>query len=395
MARVHSLQYDERNKTYFVWIRRCGVSKYFNFGKNRKKAQNELHDLEHGLATGRQSLTSIVTTQTLSPTGKKDMRIEELFHQHLEMTEKTMAKGTFENRRHYLQVFLDYIGESMVSDITRIKLETYYAWAKQHHGKSENGGNEHMRHVKTALRWGEEMELIELSFHRFPEITETLPETKRLNNAELMAILQMPASDIRDLIVIALHTGSRPIEIRELKQNDVYYTTEGTGYIKIAKPKTRKMTKDPAPREIPLTGDAEEIINRQVKKHPQSPYIFLNAYGTPYTRYSLRNKIRRICTKIGIRSITPYAFRHTFASIESDSGTETNNLARLMGHTTTRTLRRYVSNSFDAQKKAVDKVGVFMQGLEEMAKSSQKLPPKLPPTNSAKYQNNTDKQKNQ
>ena len=45
-----------------------------------------------------------------------------------------------------------------------------------------------------------------------------------------------------------------------------------------------------------------------------------------------------------------YSLRHTFASMQSDAGTETTGLARLMGHTTTRTLKRYVSNTFEAQK---------------------------------------------
>jgi integrase len=50
----------------------------------------------------------------------------------------------------------------------------------------------------------------------------------------------------------------------------------------------------------------------------------------------------------------PYSLRHTFASMESDSGIETTSLARLMGHTTTRTLERYVSNTFEHRVKAFE-----------------------------------------
>ena len=39
--------------------------------------------------------------------------------------------------------------------------------------------------------------------------------------------------------------------------------------------------------------------------------------------------------------------------MQSDAGTETTRLARLMGHSTTRTLERYVSNTFEAHRKAV------------------------------------------
>ena len=44
----------------------------------------------------------------------------------------------------------------------------------------------------------------------------------------------------------------------------------------------------------------------------------------------------------------------SFASMESDAGTETTGLARLMGHSTTRTLERYVVNTFEAHQEAVE-----------------------------------------
>ena len=39
--------------------------------------------------------------------------------------------------------------------------------------------------------------------------------------------------------------------------------------------------------------------------------------------------------------------------MESDAGVETTSLSRLMGHTTTRTLERYVSNTFAHHRQAV------------------------------------------
>jgi integrase len=45
--------------------------------------------------------------------------------------------------------------------------------------------------------------------------------------------------------------------------------------------------------------------------------------------------------------------RHTFASGQSDAGTETTSLSRLMGHTTNRTVERYVSNTFASHRQAV------------------------------------------
>ena len=72
---------------------------------------------------------------------------------------------------------------------------------------------------------------------------------------------------------------------------------------------------------------------------------FIDAFKTRFARLCKRAKASKI--------FTPYGLRHTFASTQSDSGTETTSLSRLMGHSTTRTLVRYVSNTFASHRQAV------------------------------------------
>ena len=54
-------------------------------------------------------------------------------------------------------------------------------------------------------------------------------------------------------------------------------------------------------------------------------------------------------------SLTPrhHSLRRTFACLQSDAGIETTSLSRLMGHSTTRSVERYVSNTFAHHKQAV------------------------------------------
>ena len=95
---------------------------------------------------------------------------------------------------------------------------------------------------------------------------------------------------------------------------------------------------------------------RQINHRPPLRQLrhCVNARGTPYTRYSFKTKLARLCKRAKTSRIyTPYALRHTFASMESDAGTETTGLARLMGHSTTRTLERYVVNTHEHHMKAV------------------------------------------
>jgi integrase len=347
------VQRDHRRGVYCVYIRRNGVRRYFNLGANRKKAEKKLIELEQDIAAGKVTFGEVETTQVVRKDDSPDIRIEELAVLHLDWVKKNRALGTFKLRQHYLLKFLDFIGEIMVSEISRMKLEQFYGHAKATGGDGPNAGKEAMRHVKTMFLWGEELEICTLSFKKFPEIREVTPEVTPVTEDELAALLNTVPGDFKDMILFGLLTGLRPEELRELKKVSVRHSSFGDTYVLIPKHKTSRSAREPKPRSVPLSRVAEDILERRFKAHPKSEYVFLNGKGEPYTRQALRNRLIRWCRRAGIRDITPYLLRHTFASMQSDSRIETTSLARLMGHTTNRTVERYVHNTFEHHKKAV------------------------------------------
>ena len=388
--RGRRIQRDKRNGNYFVWIERQGTRKYFNLGPNRRKAEKELDRVEKDVASGRISFTKTDTSQVSLPGGPRDLRIEELAVRHLEWVREKRSKGTFENRKLFVVKFLGFVGESMVSGVTRMRLEEFHmaqkgevreraeASARRKEKRilketgeparvapriNPNAGNEAMVHVKAMLRWGEEMGMCALPPRLFPEIRSVRPETRRISGEELARLMAPAPPDFRDLLAFGLLTGLRPLELRDLRQDQIRHAADGQPYLRIGKHKTSRSAQSPKPRTVPLCPLAEEIVERQVKSHPQSPLVFLNAAGTPYTRYSLRNRLRRLCRKAGLKdadglgkTVTPYGLRHAFASVQSDAGVESTALASLMGHSTTRLLDRYVSNTFEHHRKAVGAV---------------------------------------
>jgi len=332
----------------------AGISKHFKFGTNKKQAEADLRQLETDIASGKIQFAEQETSQVVNADGKKDMRIEELAVRHLEWVKGNRAPGTLRNRKHFVNQFLGYIGECMVSGITRMKLEDFYLWAKENKGRSDNGGNQQISHVKTFLRWGEEMEIIDLPFKRFPRITYTLPDVTIVDRKTLLLILATASPDFRDMIIFGLLTGLRPFELRPLKQSQISYLPDGRPYIVIQKHKTSKTASSPSPRSVVLCQEAERIFKRNVDLHPKSEYVFLNEDGNPFTAKAFNDRFERICLRLSIPKIKPYDLRHTFASMLSDGGTETTALAKLMGHSSTRTLMRYVKNSHEHYKKAID-----------------------------------------
>lgn len=164
------------------------------------------------------------------------------------------------------------------------------------------------------------------------------------------------AQTMKDLIMFGILTGLRPSELRSLQQDNIRHDGQGTSYLFIEKNvKGAKMTRMPKPRSVPLSREAEAIIERQFTSHPQSPFIFLSEGGLPYTRYTLRDRFRRLAKTCGLKNIVPYSLRHTFASLQAVGGTETTSLAQLMGHSSVRTLQRYIANTAKEHKEAMDR----------------------------------------
>ena len=247
------LQRDDRRGTgYFVRITRQGVSKYFPLGTNRKDAEAKLPELENDIRTGKITFVEQETSQVVRVDGKKDLRIEELAVRHLEWIRTNRAAGTFTVRQHYVLQFLAFVGEIMVSGITRVMLEDFHAWAATNHTRSPNGGIEAVSNVKAMLRWGAEMEMCELSFKKFPKLSRTPPDTKRLPDEDLRKVLAKAPADFRDILLFGVLTGLRPKELMGLRQENCVMDGSGQPYVRIERHKTSKSARTPRPRTVPL-----------------------------------------------------------------------------------------------------------------------------------------------
>ena len=368
MSRKHTIQQDRRNGNYFVWLQRNGGKIYFNLLANKRKTGERLREIEQNLASGKIAIGQVGTSQVTQNDGIKDVRIEELAVRHLEWIKAKRSDGLFRVRQHYILQFLEFVGEAMVSDITRSKLDEFHIFSMREHSRSPNGGNEALSNIKAMMRWGVEQEICELSFKQFPKLCRVPPETKRISYEDMAKLLAEADDDFRDMLRFGLLTGLRPKELMELKHANCLTDGNGDPYISIHRHKTSKSARTPRPRTVPLCSDAHAIILNQTAAHPKSDLIFLNGIGTPYTRYALKTRLGRLSRKAKTsRAFTPYALRHTFASMESDAGVETTSLARLMGHTTTRTLERYVSNTFESHRKAVTALQDRIRSVVEQA----------------------------
>jgi site-specific recombinase XerD len=71
--------------------------------------------------------------------------------------------------------------------------------------------------------------------------------------------------------------------------------------------------------------------------------LVLNAKGTRMDGTQLRDRYRDFCARHDFEYLSPYHWRHTFATLSLDGGIDIAKLRDLMGHTTITTTNRYLT----------------------------------------------------
>ena len=150
-------------------------------------------------------------------------------------------------------------------------------------------------------------------------------------------------SQLRDFALITLiyACGLRISEALSVTKRDLkgdYITVTGKGN------KTRS---------IPILATAKESIEKYLQHCPfgieeDSP-LFLGTRGKKMNVSVFQNQIRKIRTNLGLpSSVTPHAFRHSFATHLLSNGADLRSIQELLGHKNLSTTQIYTS--VDSQK---------------------------------------------
>ncbi len=339
---------------YYVKIQQDGVRKNFPLGKSRKEALELLDDLEKKLSKGEIALSQVETSQVVSPNGGKDLRVEELAHIHLEWVRENRSDSTYQVRKHYVNLFLEFVGAKMISEISRLTIDSFKIWASK---QNKRGcGHEPLRHIKTFLRWGEENELCTLPFRRFPTSPNIPRPTRVLSAEEIQKILAVVPDDVSRQIRFLLLTGLRPQEFKNLRWADIIKEQNGVVRLKVDHPKAEKLMRSHQNRSAVLSKEAQAIIEEERSLHPKTTHVFVNDDGTPYAKRILTSRFSRWGAKAGITNFKPYDLRHWFGTAQAASSTNQSIIRQLMGHTKITTTDRYIHPVDTAHQEAMSKI---------------------------------------
>jgi len=366
VVRRHALTFDGGSRRYYIRICGNGVTKKFMLAGQRKESEKLARVIERQVADGE----IVIGRAHYSGHGSahSDIHLSTLVAKYLDHLSIHCAESTSKMRESYLRDFQKHIGTStLASDVTSAVMDAYVVKVKKRNPKSVNAGCMHIRHVRTLLRWGEELGLCvnHLKKYRVPHEHHNVTHTPTLEDVQrLLAVL--PES-FRNMVVTGLLTGLRPQELRALTWEQIE-RTEDSCLIRIVGHKTSRHT--PKPRTIPLSQSGIAHIPNRCEENPAMP-VFSDMRGNRYSARSFRQRLRRYCKKAGVQNMTPYALRHFFGTMQASGCTNQSVIAQLMGHSRTSTTDRYVANNTEAHEAAVDRLANQLRAI---------LPPILAPT---------------
>ena len=186
----------------------------------------------------------------------------------------------------------------------------------------------------------------------------------------LSSIDQSTFAGFRDYIMclFILDTGIRPSEVVQIKKEDVNFVV---GQVHLRS----EITKTRVARTVPVSDYVLKKI-KQLHSYEitewKNEFLFCSSEGDKLNTSALRHNIHKISLKSGI-SLTPYAFRHIFATTYIRNGGDAFTLQRIMGHSKPSMTMVYVNltaTDLNVSHNKVNVIGNFVATRVTKIKSS-------------------------
>lgn len=129
------------------------------------------------------------------------------------------------------------------------------------------------------------------------------------------------------IVTLGLHTGVRVGEAFGLRWKDIDFVKNRIQVIR----SYDGPTKNGKGRLIPMSRVLEGTL---IKKEN---YLGKNLESLVFQRFDINPKLKRTCSKAGIKPITYHALRHTFATLALESGQSIKAVSSILGHSSVKT----------------------------------------------------------
>lgn len=341
MASIEKRTTDDGNVTYRVKVRLKGhpveTASFTRLTDAKKWAQQT----EVAIREGRHFKTSEAKKFTLADT--IDRYCTEVL---------THKKSNTANQKHYLSWWKSELGAYRLFDITPsliVKHRNNLVGTKNKYGReigatTANRYTQALGHVFTVAM--NEWEWVNINpIRKISKYKESRGRVRFLSDEERGALLSACAeSDNPHLylvVVIALSTGARKMEILGLQWKDVDFERQLI---------VLNETKNDERRVLPLQGFAYKLMTAQKEKaKADCPYVFPSKKVTKdiksdkflYQPIDIRTAWENVLIKADIKDFRFHDLRHSAASYLAMNGASLAEIAEVLGHKTLQMVKRY------------------------------------------------------
>ena len=180
------------------------------------------------------------------------------------------------------------------------------------------------------------------------KLKEPSGRVRFLDNEERLALLSTCKSsrnsDLYTVVVLALSTGARKMEVWGLRWGDIDLTR---GIM------TLMDTKNQDPRSIPLRGHALELVKEKSKVRRLDTNRLFPSKKNPLNSFDFRAPFVRALKEAGIEDFRWHDLRHSCASYLAMEGVPIRTIAEILGHRTLQMVQRYTHLSPEHLAEAV------------------------------------------
>lgn len=297
------------------------------------------------------------------------------FFSHYLPTQKGLAVNTIMAYRDAIKLLLGYASDTLkktvehlcVEDIDKSLVLGFLDHVENRRGCSPRSRNARLAAIRALFGF---MAREEPSLLLHAQTIRTIPLKRTehktvdyLEEKEMQALLNAVDIDsrtgVRDkaLLLLLYNTGARVSEIVQLKLLDL--RLDGAAQVNL-------LGKGKKYRSCPLWPETLEALHDYLKqrtsKDPTAQQIFLNANGSPVTRFGLRYivgkcaaKAKSQCPALAAKAVNPHTLRHTTAMHLLRAGNDINMVSYWLGHADINTTHTYLEIDMEMKRRMLEK----------------------------------------
>lgn len=258
---------------------------------------------------------------------------------------------------NYVRRFSAAMGRHQLTDVTGPMVVD---WARNIGGVSDATKRGMLKLARAVMNYAIELGWCPVIRVHTKEFRDSPIRTRFLSEAEEEALLLWAPEYIWPLLVMALNTGARGVELRRAKWEDI---TEVEGRMLIKLRHRKGVTGDWRERFIPLNPRARAAVAEQARLNGQNSvplerrrgFVFRNLWGEPWkSNLRISEVLLEASERAGLADVKMHDLRRTFASRMVARGVDMRTVAELLGHSNLALMERYAHLSPGVADAAVE-----------------------------------------